>query len=51
MCTADEEEGFKQISKNIRKIKIGSAELNDYYFLRKVAKKIKLHFFRLVYPI
>ena len=44
MCTADEEEGFKQISKNIRKIKIGSAELNDYYFLRKVAKENKITF-------
>lgn len=42
MCTADEIDGFNQISKKIKKIKIGSAELNDNFFLKRIAKEKKI---------
>ena len=38
MCTADEPEGLDQIKRIIKTVKIGSAELNDFYFLEKIAK-------------
>ena len=44
MCTADESEGLNEIKKMIKKVKIGSAELNDLYFLEKIAKLNKLTF-------
>ena len=44
MCTADEIEGLNQIKPYIKKIKIGSAELNDSFFLEKIAKLKKITF-------
>ena len=44
MCTADEHEGLNQIKTIIKKIKIGSAEINDFFFLEKVAKLNKITF-------
>ena len=40
MCTADEPEGLHKINALVKKIKIGSAELNDHFFFRK-NRKIK----------
>ena len=52
LCTADEIEGLNQIKPYIKKIKIGSAELNDSFFLEKIAKlKKKLLFFQLAFLI
>jgi N,N'-diacetyllegionaminate synthase len=44
MCTADEIEGLNEIKRNIKKIKIGSSELNDLFFLEQVAKLNKITF-------
>jgi sialic acid synthase SpsE len=44
MCTADEVEGLNEIKNLIKKVKVGSAELNDYYFLEKIAKLKKITF-------
>tara|TARA_B100000963_G_scaffold350135_2_gene360014 strand:+ start:13644 stop:14660 length:1017 start_codon:yes stop_codon:yes gene_type:complete len=44
MCTADEPEGFHKINALVKKIKIGSAELNDHFFLGKIAKLNKTTF-------